>query len=130
MTGVFPIQHGVDYNMRNEDPMVTAIKELKEESGFDCSELIELGTCFGTKSTDTIYHLYTVDLFDQINSQSSLLSESELDKISYCQWLKVFKQKENVFGVDENFVRFHKNYLNDPLTSQIIFRTFITICCK
>ena len=44
----------------------TVIEEIREEAGFVVknTDLTFLGTCFGTKSTDTIYHLYTVDVTD------------------------------------------------------------------
>lgn len=46
------------------DPRKTAVMELKEEAGFDAviDELIPLGTCFGSKSSDTIYYLYAIDV--------------------------------------------------------------------
>lgn len=45
-------------------PIETVLKELKEESGYSATEddLIILGKCFGTKSTDTRYYLFSVDL--------------------------------------------------------------------
>ena len=41
---------------------------MKEESGYEIkvNDLISLGTCFGTKSTDTIYHLFSVDLTGKV----------------------------------------------------------------
>lgn len=48
-------------------PEKDAIKELQEETGFQATvdELINLGQCQGTKSTDTIYHLFAVNLTDR-----------------------------------------------------------------
>lgn len=50
--------------VEDNDPLTTAIHEIDEEAGYKVSpnELVSLGTCFGTKSCDTIYHLYTVNL--------------------------------------------------------------------
>lgn len=46
------------------DPRQTAIHELKEEAGFDVGidELVDLGTSYASKSSDTVYHLYAVDV--------------------------------------------------------------------
>lgn len=46
------------------DPRDTAVKEVLEEAGYQVQvdDLIELGTCFAAKSSDTINHLYAVDL--------------------------------------------------------------------
>jgi len=48
------------------DPRDTAVMELEEEAGYsvDKGRLIELGTCRATKSTDTVYYLYAVDVTD------------------------------------------------------------------
>jgi len=52
---------GVD---EGDTPIQAAIKELKEEGGYECEEkdLEPLGTCRGTKSCDTMYHLYALDV--------------------------------------------------------------------
>jgi len=52
---------GVD---SGDTPIQTALKELEEEAGLVCKEgdLQSLGTCRGTKSSDTVYHLYAVDV--------------------------------------------------------------------
>lgn len=55
------ITGGVD---KGESPEAAALRELKEETGYEVSpnDLIPLGTTFGTKSSDTVYHLYGVDV--------------------------------------------------------------------
>jgi len=55
---------GVD---NGSTPTETAVHEIEEECGYKISEndLIHLGTCYGTKSTSTVYHLFTVDLTDK-----------------------------------------------------------------
>ena len=55
---------GVD---EGEEPIDSAVREVKEESGYRVKkeDLENLGTCFGTKSTDTIYYLYAVDVGDK-----------------------------------------------------------------
>lgn len=48
------------------DPRETAILELKEEAGYivELKHIISLSTCFGTKSSDTVYYLYSINLTD------------------------------------------------------------------
>lgn len=55
------ITGGVD---PGESPVASAARELGEEAGFFVSAegLLPLGTCRGTKSCDTVYHLFSVDL--------------------------------------------------------------------
>jgi hypothetical protein len=45
-------------------PQLDAIRELREEAGYqiELKELIDLGTSYGSKSSDTRYHVYSVDL--------------------------------------------------------------------
>lgn len=70
------------------EPLYNARKELMEESGYDVDmdDIIELGTSYGTKSTDTIYHLYTVDLTG-VEQTKDLEAESKLEGSAYCEWL-------------------------------------------
>lgn len=56
------ITGGCDHD--DEEPVEVARRELKEEAGYDVpvEELRSLGTCRGTKSTDTVFHLFTLDV--------------------------------------------------------------------
>ena len=46
------------------DTRDTAVMEIKEEAGYEVTpdDLIDLGTSFASKSSDTVYNLYSVDL--------------------------------------------------------------------
>ena len=53
--------------VEHSSPEATTVVELDEEVGYTVAEteLISLGTCFGHKASDTINHLYTVDLTEK-----------------------------------------------------------------
>jgi len=72
-----------------EDLLGTCANELKEEGGYsaDQSEFISLGKSFGTKSTDTIFHLYTIDLTDRTREEATG-DGSALEEQSECFWCK------------------------------------------
>lgn len=61
--------------------------ELHEEAGYIIAEkqLIPLGTCYGTKSSDTVYYLYSVDLTDEVQGEATG-DGSELEKQASCFW--------------------------------------------
>lgn len=73
--------------VENGDPNGTAVLEMKEEAGYKIStkELEKWGTCFGTKSSDTIYHLYTVDLTGKKGFEAQG-DGSELEAKAECIW--------------------------------------------
>lgn len=54
------------------DTRMDAIRELVEETGYIATveELISLGTSYASKSADTVYHLYTVDLTDRVAGEA------------------------------------------------------------
>jgi 8-oxo-dGTP pyrophosphatase MutT (NUDIX family) len=78
------ITGGVDTGVSIID---TCINELLEEAGYLANEndFIYLGKMKGTKSCDTNYYLYTIDLTDN-NSLDAMGDGSELEKQSYCFW--------------------------------------------
>ena len=53
---------------KGSTPIQTAIKELKEEAGYTVeeNELIELGYCWSAKASDTMVHLFAVDVTEKI----------------------------------------------------------------
>jgi len=66
----------------------TAVMELEEEAGYEVKEkdLIPLGTCRGTKSCDTVYHLFAVDLTDKEKTTDAKGDGSELEAKAECVW--------------------------------------------
>ena len=70
-----------------ETPLQTVLHELREEAGYivDKDKIINLGQVFGTKSSDTIYFLFGVNLTD-VEQEKELISESELEKTSFNRW--------------------------------------------
>ena len=70
-----------------DDPLSTAVHELKEEAGYvaDESEFVSLGTCRGTKSVDTVYYLYMVDCTGKERGEATG-DGSELETLAHCFW--------------------------------------------
>lgn len=66
----------------------TAIHELWEEAGYKIAEadLIPLGYSFASKSSDTKYTLYSVDLSDVEKTGGAEGDGSELEKLAECYW--------------------------------------------
>lgn len=58
--------------VENDDPRATAIHEMEEECGYVITDeaLIDLGESFGTKSTDTIYSLFAVDVTGMVPGEA------------------------------------------------------------
>jgi hypothetical protein len=92
------------------DPRDTTILELKEEAGYEAQkqELISLGTCFGTKSSDTIYYLYSIDLTNREKGEATS-DGSDLEKLAHCEWSSVI----DIVGA------------KDPLASTLLIRLLI-----
>jgi hypothetical protein len=65
------------------DPRETAMLELKEEAGYviELENIINLDTCFGTKSSDSIYHLYSINLTNY-KQQQHIVDKSK----AYSAW--------------------------------------------
>lgn len=79
------ITGGMDHE--GEGPEETAIRELYEEAGYrvTADQLSSLGTCRGTKSTDTLYHLFTVDLTG-VEQEKAPGDGSQLEAEAWCEW--------------------------------------------
>ena len=74
--------------VEDDGVILSALRELEEESGYKVSEdeLIHLGTCRGTKSCDTIYHLFSVNLTDHERGEALGDGSSLENYDSYCYW--------------------------------------------
>jgi len=74
--------------VENNDVLGTAIHEVAEEAGYEVyeKEMIPLGTCRGTKSCDTMYYLYTVDLSNKDKTLDGSGDGSELERKAECFW--------------------------------------------
>jgi len=87
---------------KSKTPFETVCIELEEESGYgNVSHLIEsLGTCYGMKSSDTIYHLYSVNLTGAIPTSTDTVGDgSEWEKHGFCKWVdstEVYKSPDTI----------------------------------
>jgi len=75
-----------------------AITEIKEESGFEVSkeDLEPLGTCFGNKSIDTVFHLFAVDVGDK-EPKKAKGDGSDLEKKAKFEFMFYDHGKKNKF---------------------------------
>jgi len=75
----------------------TAVMELEEEAGYEVKEkdLIPLGTCRGTKSSDTTYHLFGIDLTGIDKTTGAEGDGSELEKQATCEWMSNLNKCED-----------------------------------
>jgi 8-oxo-dGTP pyrophosphatase MutT (NUDIX family) len=69
--------------------LFTAIRELWEEAGYRVhpKDMVDLGTCRGTKSTDTVYFLWGVDLTDVEKTGDGSGDGSELEARATNRWV-------------------------------------------
>ena len=81
-------------------PLETAINELSEETGYQAlpRHFIDLGKCFGTKSSDTINHLFAVNVTN-LDWQEPSGDGSALEAASSCRWARL-----DDFYVNDPFV--------------------------
>lgn len=70
----------------DNDPIKTCIEELEEEAGYRVPPTIiePLGECFGVKSADTVYYLFTVDLTNIPQGKPTTTDLQE--QVSHCYW--------------------------------------------
>lgn len=97
------ITGGYEKGMSIEDVVVM---EMEEEAGYiiNKNDLKNLGTCRGTKSSDTVYHLFTIDLTDKEKSTEGSGDGSELERKASCFWSDKINQSEDPLV----YVMYHK----------------------
>ena len=74
--------------VENDNIIETVIHEMAEEAGYEIkrNELRFLDISYGTKSSDTKYYLYTVDLTGKKKTLEADGDGSELEKMAECFW--------------------------------------------
>lgn len=92
----------------HETTLDTAKAELKEEAGYDVDkeEFIDLGTCYGTKSSDTVYYLYGINLAGKEASEPT--TNDPMENKAYNFWFD---------GKETDELKLH-----DPILSMLILR--------
>jgi 8-oxo-dGTP pyrophosphatase MutT (NUDIX family) len=71
----------------SDDPAEDAAREVREETGYQVtkSHLVSLGTCRGTKSVDTVYSLFAVNLDGVM--QGEVDADSVLEASEHPEWV-------------------------------------------
>lgn len=74
--------------VENDDVLGTAVHEVAEEAGYEIqrTDLQFLGVSYGTKSCDTEYYMYAVDLTNKQQTLSADGDGSELERKAECFW--------------------------------------------
>jgi len=83
-----------------ETPIQTATRELLEETGYKAKqeEMIELGTCFSSKSSDTINYLFSVDLKNKKRGKAEG-DGTELEAKAFNFWTDTVESKDPLVAV-------------------------------
>lgn len=86
--GMQPLVASITGGVEHSDPRDTAVMELWEEAGYKIEkrDLILLDTSRGTKSSDSIYYIFTVNLTDVQKTGDASGDGSSLEKIATCFW--------------------------------------------
>jgi len=79
--------------VENDGVLETAVHEIAEEAGYEVErkDLIFLDKSFGTKSSDTVYYLYTVDLSGLFPTVKAQGDGSILETMAECFWSDTIK---------------------------------------
>jgi len=67
--------------------ILDAVRELKEEAGYEVEpqDMVFLGISRGTKSVDTVYYLFTVEL-TKIEKKEATGDGTKLEAMAHCYW--------------------------------------------
>jgi len=84
-----PVRSAITGGCEDKGPLETAVEELKEEAGYKVSpeQMIPLGQSFASKSADTVYHLFTVNLNGAEQGEATG-DGSYLDTTATVEWEK------------------------------------------
>lgn len=82
--------------VENDSPINTALHEIKEEAGYTILEedLVPLGTVRTSKSSDTLYFLYTFNATN-LKQKSQDGDGSELEKAATSFWTKSINESQD-----------------------------------
>lgn len=71
---------GISSKVIDDNPELTAIKEIEKDTGYivKASELIQLGVVSASKSSDTTYYLYGLDLSKKDKENEKLEIEEDI----------------------------------------------------
>lgn len=85
---ILPIRSAVTGGYEGIDPADDAVREMLEETGYVISteSLEPLGTCYASKSSDTIYSLYAVNVTN-LEPGEALGDGTRLEAESITEWL-------------------------------------------
>lgn len=79
--------------VENNDVLETAVHEIAEEAGYEVmrEEMKFLDISYGSKSSDTKYFLYTVDLSGRVHTLHGNGDGSLLETMAECYWSDTIK---------------------------------------
>ena len=85
--------------VEGEDPLDDAVRELKEEAGYEVprEDFIALGKCRGSKSSDTWYYLYAVDVANYIPGKA--LGDGTPGDLAHIVWISDMSELVDAQGL-------------------------------
>lgn len=83
-----PVISSITGGLENDNIEETVVQEIAEEAGYEVTtdDLIYLITTYGTKSSDSKYYIYSVDLTGKEKTLKGDGDGSSLEKIATCYW--------------------------------------------